>query len=199
VKISIQELSSSWDVRLWPQKTWAEKKVGAAVPFCGGAASPSNTMWPGPRSTFIQWRFQPSSRMATIDMNRKLGGCAPFKGGEHHLGWGLPPYQVASSSIQPFGHNRHRPKIGRGLCPFFWDDLGPHRTQSRWAEAYLHTKWHLSPDSRWATMYIGQKLGEGLCPFKRGAAGSPSNTKSTGLRPTSIPSGILMHPAVWPQ
>ena len=32
------------------------------------------------------------------------------------LGQDLPPYQVASWSIQPFGHNRHGPKIG-GLCP----------------------------------------------------------------------------------
>ena len=31
---------------------------------------------------------------------------------------GLPPYQVASMSIQPFGHNRHGPKIGGMLCPF---------------------------------------------------------------------------------
>ena len=28
------------------------------------------------------------------------------------LGWGLPPHQVASWSMQPFGHNRHGPKIG---------------------------------------------------------------------------------------
>jgi len=34
--------------------------------------------------------------------------------------------------------------------------------------------------------------------FKR-RTGSPSNTKSPGLRPTSIPSGMLMHPAIWPQ
>jgi len=32
-------------------------------------------------------------------------------------GRGLPSYQVASWSIQPFGHNRHGPKI-EGLCPF---------------------------------------------------------------------------------
>jgi len=31
---------------------------------------------------------------------------------------GLPPYQVTFWSIQPFGHNRHGPKIG-GLCGFF--------------------------------------------------------------------------------
>jgi len=36
------------------------------------------------------------------------------------LGRGLLPYQVASSSIHPFGHNRHGPKIGWGLCLFFW-------------------------------------------------------------------------------
>jgi len=68
------------------------------------------------------------------------------------LGRGLLPYQVASSSIQPVGHNRHRPKIGWGGCAFFL-----------------------------------------------GVAGSPSNTKSPGTRPTSIPSGILVHQAVWPQ
>ena len=38
-----------------------------------------------------------------------------------------------------------------------------------------------------------------MCPFFGGGAGSPSNTMSPGPRPTSIPSGILMHPAVWPQ
>jgi len=32
-------------------------------------------------------------------------------------GRGLLPYQVASSSIQPFGHNRHEPKT-RGCAPF---------------------------------------------------------------------------------
>jgi len=65
---------------------------------------------------------------------------------------GLLPDQVASSSIQPFGHNRHRLKIGWGRCAFFL-----------------------------------------------GVAGSPSNTKSPGPRPTSTQSGILVDPAVWPQ
>jgi len=37
-----------------------------------------------------------------------------------------------------------------------------------------------------------------LCPF-RGGAGSPSNTMWPGLRHTSITSGILIHPTVWPQ
>ena len=40
----------------------------------------------------------------------------------------------------------------------------------------------------------GPKIGEGaLPPFGDGRAGSPSNTKSPGLRPSSIPSGILIY------
>jgi len=30
-------------------------------------------------------------------------------------------------------------------------------------------------------------------------AGSPSNTMSPGPRPISVPSGILIHPTVWPR
>jgi len=37
------------------------------------------------------------------------------------------------------------------------------------------------------------------CALFSGGAGSPSNTKSRGPRPTSIPSGILVNPAIWPQ
>jgi len=44
----------------------------------------------------------------------------------------------------------------------------------------------------------GPKTGGGLCPLF-GGAGSQSNTMWPGLRPTSVPSGILIHPAVWPQ
>ena len=51
-------------------------------------------------------------------VGRNVGGCCvPFVGelGPHltqcGLSRGLPPYQVESRSIQPFGHNRHGPKI----------------------------------------------------------------------------------------
>jgi len=83
------------------------------------------------------------------------GYCAPFMGElgprlkQCGLGRGLLPYQVASASIQPFGHNRHEPKTGR-------------------------------------------------CAPLEGAA-TPSNTTSPGPRSASVPSGILIHPAVWPQ
>jgi len=60
--------------------------------------------------------------MVTIDMGQKDGGgllCPSFRRGELGprltqcgLGRGLLPYQVASSSIQPFGHNRHGEKLG---------------------------------------------------------------------------------------
>jgi len=43
-----------------------------------------------------------------------------------------------------------------------------------------------------------KKWGAAL-PLSLGGAGSPSNTMSPGPRPTSIPSGIPMHAAVWPQ
>jgi len=43
----------------------------------------------------------------------------------------------------------------------------------------------------------GPKIG-GAVPLWVGAA-FPSNTTSPGLRPTSVPSGILIYPAVWPQ
>jgi len=76
------------------------------------------------------------------------------------LGRGLLPYQAASSSIQPFGHNRHGPKIGwKWVCPIFWGSWVPIEHKVAWAEAYLHTKWHLSPASRLATTDIGRKLG----------------------------------------
>jgi len=135
------------------------KEGGCCAPFSLGAGSPCDTMWPGPRSTsvpsgvFIHPAVCPQKRMG-----RKLGA-VPLLGvaelrphlTQRRLGR-LPLYKVASWSIQPFGHNKHGPKIGWGLCPVFW-----------------------------------------------GAGWIPSNTKSPGPRPTSIPSSILVHPAVWPQ
>jgi len=57
-------------------------------------------------------------RLATIDMGRKVGGyCALSVGqlGPHltECRLGLPPYQVASWSIQPFGHNTSMLQTGR--------------------------------------------------------------------------------------
>ena len=64
-------------------------------------------------------------RLATIHIGKKWGTAVPLSWGElgPHitqccLGRSLPPYQMASWSIQPFGHNRHGPKI-EGPVPLF--------------------------------------------------------------------------------
>jgi len=36
-------------------------------------------------------------------------------------------------------------------------------------------------------------------PLSVGELGPLSNTMSPGPRPTSVPSGILIHPTIWPQ
>ena len=90
------------------------------------AGSSSNTMWPWPRPTSV-----PSGILIHPAIwwqktwAEKRGLLCSFLGelGPHltqcHLGQGLPPYQVASWYIQPFGHNRHGLKIGRGQYPFW--------------------------------------------------------------------------------
>jgi len=98
---------------IWPQQIWAEN-WGGAVPLWGRESRvPSNTMWPGLRPTCIQsfilihpavWPQQTRAK--------NWGALTPFgkEGTWSHLTQcclerGLPPYQVVSSSIQPFGHN----------------------------------------------------------------------------------------------
>ena len=77
------------------------------------------------------------------------------------------------------------------------------RTNTDWFSQYFHYntfKWHFDACSRFATIQMGLKFGEGgLRPFWWKGTGSPSNTKSPGPRPTSIPSGIFIHAAIWPQ
>jgi len=52
--------------------------------------------------------------------------------------------------------------------------------------------------NRLDTTDIGRKVGGCFAHFRGGAA-FPPNTTSPRPRPTSVPSGILIHPAVWPQ
>jgi len=76
---------------------------------------------------------------------------------------------VASGSIQPFGHNRHEPKIG-GCAPLQEGELGPYLTQCGQGRGYLHAKFHLDPCSRLATIDMDRKLGA-LPPFWGGELG----------------------------
>jgi len=145
--------------------------------------------------------------LATVNMGRKVGAAVPLLVGElgphltrYRLGWGIPPYQVASWSMQPLGHIRHGPKSGRGAAvPLsVGGKLDPHLTQYRWAEAYLHTKWHLDPSNHLATTDVDRKVGDCCMPLSMRGSWAPSNAMWPGPRPTSVPSGILIRPAVWP-
>ena len=130
----------------------------------------------------------------------KSGGTDPFLGElvphliQCHLSRGLPPYRVASWSIQLSGHNRHGPKIG-GCAPL--GEVGPHLTERRLGcglPPYRVASWSMQS---FGHSKHGPKIW-GLCPFLGRTAGSPSNTKSPGLKPSYTPSGILVHLAVWP-
>jgi len=69
--------------------------------------------------------------------------------------------------MQLFGHNRHGPKIGGGLCPFWVGELGPHLIQCRLGQGLpFYTKWHLDPSSHLATT-CGPKIG-GCAPLGEG-------------------------------
>jgi len=118
---------------VWPSQTWAEN--GGLCPLFGeGSWIPIQQNVAGDEAYLhAKCHLDPSSRLATIDMGRKLcpllGELGPHLA-QYGLGRGLPPYQVASLSIQPFAHNRHGPKMG-ALSIFWRGELGPHLTQCR--------------------------------------------------------------------
>jgi len=105
------------------------ERGGLLCPFLGGELGPikHNVAW-AEIYLRIEWCLDPSSHFATIDMGRKVGVLCPFLGElnfhltQCRLGRGLPLCQMVSSSIQPFGHNRHGPKI-EGCDPL--GELGP--------------------------------------------------------------------------
>jgi len=157
-------------------------------------------MSPGPRPT-----SPPSCPLATIDMGRKWGLCPPFFAGggagspsNTRTPWPRPTsYQVASSSIQPFGHNRNRPKIG-GCAPFLEGEelAGSPSNTSRLGRGLPPYQVAFKSIQIFGHNGHGPKIG-GLCPF--GGSEFPSNTMWPGPRPTCLPSFILIHSTVWPQ
>jgi len=111
------------------------------------------------------------------------------------VSFGRPFVQVLSSSWdgRPFGHNRHRPKIGGGCTPLEVGDLSPYVTQcglGRGLPLHQVAPWSIQS---FGHNRHGPKIGGGaLCPpFWEGVAGSRSSTMWSGPRPTSILSGIL--------
>jgi len=90
-------------------------------------------------------------------------------------------------------------KVGGAALPPSVKELGLHLTQCGPAEAYLHIEWHPNLSNRLVTIDVDRKLGGCAAVPLFGRADSPSNTMSPGLRPTSVPSGILIHSTVWPR
>jgi len=57
----------------------------------------------------------------------------------------------ASPKIGALTAGLHGPKSKGGCCAPFGGLLGPRLTQCGLAEAYISTKWHIDPSSRFAT------------------------------------------------
>jgi len=117
-------------------------------------------------------RHEPKRKGAAVPLSR---GGAGSPSNTMWPGRGLLPYQVASSSIQPFGHKRHGPKIG-GCAPLGERKLGPHQSQCRLGRGlppYKVVYWCIQP---FGHNRHERKIGEGCVPFLERGAGSPSNT-----------------------
>ena len=153
------------------------RRWGTAVPLSRRAGTPSNTGYIVAWAEFYfrtKWRLHPSSRLATIYMNRKLGAVA--------LLWGsCEPIQHNVALAEVYPHTKWHldlssrsatiyisQKIGWGGCAlFFWGSWVPIEHKVAWTETYLHTKWHFSPSNHLATTDIGRTLG-GLKHYRVG-------------------------------
>ena len=100
-----------------------------------------------------QWHLDPCSGLATIWAKLRVLCLRLFGGGagspSNTMSPGPRPTSVPSGIliIQPFGHNRHGPKIGG--CALFGRGAGsPSNTVKPGPiEAYLHAKFHLDPSN----------------------------------------------------
>ena len=96
----------------------------------------------------------------------------PFSGELHGSGtpsnkptlWPGPRSTSAPSGISSRLAIIDMGQIGCGGCALFSVEVDPHRTQVAWAEAYLHTKWHLRlvHPAVWPQRTLTENWG--LCP-----------------------------------
>ena len=87
-----------------------------------------------------------------------------------------------------------------GCCAPFAGELGPRLTQCGWAKVYfVPSGVFIHPCSRLATIDMEQKLGGGCALFYQGSCVTIEHKVAWAEAYTSIPSGILVHPVVWPQ
>jgi len=136
-------------------------------------------------------------------MGRKLveGGLHPLFGeGESsphltqsRLGQGVPPYQVASLSMQPFGHNRHGPKIG-GSAPFLGKGAGFPSNTMWHGQGLHHARFHLDPSNRLATIRQRHRQDRETDRQRYGSIGrTVLQTIARKLKPT----GCLVQSPAW--
>jgi len=134
---------------------------------------------------------------------RGRGLLCPFRGElglrliQRDLGRGLLRYQVASSSIRPLGHNRHKPLLVGWVCPFSGGAGSPSNTKSPGPRPTSIPSGIIVHPAVWPQRTLAENWG--AVPFSGGGAGFPSNTMWPGRRHISVPSAILIHPAIWPQ
>ena len=108
----------------------------------------------------VKCHLDPSSRLATINMGRKLWAVPCFWGAgagspSNAMPLGPRPTSLPKWHLDPCSHlaTTDRP-MGRKLeCPFRGGELCPHLTLATRAEAYLHTKFHVDPSNRLATIH----------------------------------------------
>jgi len=141
-------------------------------------------------------------RWATINTGRKLGA-VPLWGRRRWVPsntmWpGLRPTTLRSDILI------HPAVTPQQACAENWTqlplplwsregELGPHLTQYGQGRGLPPYKWHLDQSSRLVTTDMGRQLGAE--PLWGRRAGSSFNT--VWRRPTSMPSFILIHTAVW--
>ena len=139
-----------------------------------------------------------------IIMGRKFRGVGSHLT-QSPLGWGLPPYQVASCYMQRYCSRSTTiemgRKLGRGALPPFLGSIewGSHLTQSRlgWGLPQSIPSGILIHPAIWLQQIWAKNWG--LHPLWGRGAGSPPNTMWPGPRPTCMPSFILICPTIWPQ
>jgi len=132
-------------------------------------------------------------------MNRKLGA-VPLLGGAATPSnttspgprfTSVPSGILIHPLLQPFGHNRHGPKIGCGMSPFSGGAGYPMDTKSPGPRPISPYQAELVHPAAFG--HNGHWLKIGGCSLLGEGDGFPSNTMSPRLRLTSVPSGILIH------
>jgi len=147
------------------------------------------------------------SRLATIGIGRKLGGClCPsflWEAGSpsNPMSPGPRPASVPSGIlIHPAVWPQYMGRKLGGCCVPFWGGGAgsPYNTMSPEPRPTSVSPYRgiLIHPAVWPQLTWGESL---VAVPIFGGAGSPSNTMWPGPRPTSVPSFILIDPAVWLQ